>query len=101
MVFRTSYDADLAIIKLDRPVEFSDKIQPACLPKPHEKVFEVTGYVAGYGVSNSDVLDGKLRYLKIPTVTQEICLWHPSGLSIIASNRTFCGGDLTRSACKD
>ncbi|XP_070504895.1 uncharacterized protein [Chironomus tepperi] len=96
----TPYDADLAIIKLDRPVKFSNKIRPACLPKSHEKVFEIEGYVAGFGVSNDDVLDGKLRFLKIPTVTQENCLWHPSGFSTTASKRTFCGGDLTKSACR-
>ena len=101
VVYGTSYDADIAIIKLDRPVEFSNKIRPICMPKSFEKVFEVTGWVAGYGVSNDDVLDGKLRFLKIPTVTQEKCLWHSGGFATTASNRTFCGGDLTKSACEN
>ena len=70
------------------------------MPGSHEKVFEIVGFVAGYGVSNNNVLDAKLRYLKIPTVTQENCLWHPSGFMKAASNRTFCGGDLSKNACK-
>jgi len=98
--YGTKYDADLAILKLGRSVRFSKKIQPACLPSSYEKVFEVTGFMAGYGVTNNDVLDEKLRYLKIPTVTQENCLWHPSGFHTTASKRTFCGGDLSQTACK-
>ena len=61
----------------------------------------MTGFVAGFGVTNEDVLDEKLRYLKIPTVNQEDCLWHPSGFHTTASKRTFCGGDLSQTACKD
>ncbi|KAL7013544.1 hypothetical protein ACKWTF_015456 [Chironomus riparius] len=99
--YDTKFDADLAIIKLNSSVEFSPYVQPACLPTPDEKVFEVTGFVAGYGTySNEDGIDGKLRYLQIPTVTQENCLWHPGGFAKASSKRTFCGGDLSKSACK-
>lgn len=99
--YNTKYDADIAIIELKQTVEFSETIQPACLPQRDEKVFEVTGFVAGYGTySNEDTIDGMLRYVKIPTVSQEECLWHPSGFANVASKRTFCGGDLNKSACK-
>lgn len=97
----TRYDADLAIIKLKNSVEFSEHIQPVCLPTSDEKVFEVTGFVASYGTySNENGIDGKLRYSKIPSVSQEDCLWHPGGAFKAASNRTFCGGNLTKSACE-
>ncbi|XP_070504868.1 uncharacterized protein [Chironomus tepperi] len=91
----TKFDADLAIIKLNQSVKLSENIQPVCLPLPDEKVFEVTGFMVGYGTySNENGLDEKLRYFKIPTVSQEDCLLH-SGVK-----RTFCGGDLSKNACK-
>ena len=95
------FDADLAVIKLNSSVEFSAHVQPACLPTPDEKVFEVTGFVAGYGTySNENKFDGNLRFLMISTVTQEKCLRHPDGYANAAPKRTFCGGELSKSACK-
>ncbi|OCT75682.1 hypothetical protein XELAEV_18030866mg [Xenopus laevis] len=42
---------DIALIQLNEPVEFSDYIQPACLPPESSKVYNMDDcYVAGWGV---------------------------------------------------
>jgi len=45
-----AYDADIAVLRLDKPVEFSTRIQPICLPMEAEFV---AGNTKGFVVSRS------------------------------------------------
>merc|ERR1712128_205213 len=40
---------DFAIIKLSSPVEFSDSVQPICLPNPNEPYDDTLAEVTGWG----------------------------------------------------
>jgi len=42
-----NYDADLVIIFIQERVEFTNFIQPVCLPQKPTKVYSDTGYIAG------------------------------------------------------
>lgn len=49
---KTTFDADIAILTLKNLITFNDYIQPVCLPSSDADVFDVVGYVAGYGNVN-------------------------------------------------
>jgi hypothetical protein len=34
---RSNYDYDIALIKLERPIDFTDEISPVCLPTSNDK----------------------------------------------------------------
>lgn len=38
------YDADIAILVLSRSIDFSDVIQPVCLPSPSFSPFKISGF---------------------------------------------------------
>jgi len=69
---------DIAIIKLSRPIKFSDSIQPACLPSPSEVPGHGTnGIVAGWG----GLQEGKsgpdaLHQVVVPVISADKCKVH-------------------------
>lgn len=44
-----NYDNDIAIIKLDEPVEFNEVLHPVCMPTPGRSFKGETGIVTGWG----------------------------------------------------
>ena len=44
-----TFNNDIALIKLDRPVTYKKHIQPVCLPGKDELFHGKTGYVTGWG----------------------------------------------------
>ena len=47
---------DIGIIHVDKPIEFNEKVKPACLPK-NEITFGTTCYVSGWG-STKHMING-------------------------------------------
>jgi hypothetical protein len=45
-----TFENDIALVMLNKSVEFEDTIQPICLPKQMEDFSGQTGYVSGFGV---------------------------------------------------
>lgn len=66
---------DFAIIKLSRPVQFDDYIQPICLPNPTESFDDVPGVVSGWGLVDyqNQVLADNLQTLNVTTMTNQQC----------------------------
>ncbi|NWW76285.1 ACRO protein, partial [Climacteris rufus] len=66
---------DIALLELDRPVQCSSSIQPACLPGPTVRVSQMKNcYVAGWGdriVKSSD--RGTLQQAKVQVVDNQLC----------------------------
>ncbi|KAG8445724.1 hypothetical protein GDO86_010493, partial [Hymenochirus boettgeri] len=49
---------DIALIQLDKPIEFTELVQPACIPTANAKHKRMTEcYIAGWGVKKEDDLD--------------------------------------------
>jgi hypothetical protein len=45
-----TFENDIALVMLNKSVEFEDNIQPICLPKQMEDFSGQTGYVSGFGL---------------------------------------------------
>lgn len=54
---KENYDADIAIIVLSRNLVFSNKVQPACLPKDNSIESITSGYIVSPGIASSNTTD--------------------------------------------
>lgn len=87
------YDADIAVIGLDDPIEYSNFIQPICLPTTSYADAEGTGVVSGWGKSRSDNNhDTRPSKLELPVVNSTHCYPTFPKLAASSSRRMFCGG---------
>uniref|UniRef100_W5MLB6 complement subcomponent C1r n=1 Tax=Lepisosteus oculatus TaxID=7918 RepID=W5MLB6_LEPOC len=70
----TSFDNDLALIKLKEPVTVNRHIMPLCLP-PEGTPYSPgsVGYVSGWGVTEEDTISNRLKFIRLPVVEQEKC----------------------------
>ncbi|XP_030755091.1 serine protease gd-like [Sitophilus oryzae] len=92
--------ADLSIVTLNRPVEFSNMITPICLWEGGNSIDDIVnkkGTVAGWGVDEETQGTKTLsvpvaKYLDMPVVTQEKCLYSNLTYYSITSEETFCAG---------
>ncbi|XP_070562115.1 clotting factor C-like [Ptychodera flava] len=92
-----TFDADIALLKLDTPVAFTKYIRPVCLPLndannsviDHYDLAVVIGWGKTYGKPSSDVL--KETYL--PIVSQQTCVeaCERSNVHVVTDNM-FCAG---------
>ena len=72
----TTFDYDIALVKLEAPLEeFSVYIRPVCMPTNEQKFDEKSKcYVTGFGrTQQGGELAGMLRMAKVPLVSQETC----------------------------
>lgn len=101
--FYIGYDADIAILRLDKPVQFTDYIKPVCFPSTDENVFDINGTVVGYGLTEKSKLKAEkvAKFVEIPSVKQAECLKSDSRFQIIASRRTFCAGLKSKAPCRN
>lgn len=89
------WDADLAILVADAPIEFSSTIMPVCLPYWTEEFEEnnFDGIVVGWGGSEETM---RLRHTEVPykvnvlTVPSAKCYGDVYKLAEVGSPRTFC-----------
>ncbi|KAB7500334.1 Trypsin-1 [Armadillidium nasatum] len=67
---------DIAVLKLEKPVEMNGVISPVCLPFKEEGMVKsgITGTVTGWGVTSSGGEDSKmLLEVNLPVLTTEDC----------------------------
>lgn len=91
----TSFDADIAIILLNKPVQYNQYIRPLCIFSeltphfPGEK-----GKVIGWG---KDHLEGTIKSypstIEMSLVSDATCLRAHESFQYITSSRTFCAGN--------
>ena len=90
-----AYDADIAVLVLEREVTFNEHIQPVCLVTPKSNIAVLaTGVVVGYGKSEDETKrhENIPKILDTPIHTNENCFLDHHALLKISSRRTFCGG---------
>ena len=82
---------DLALIELEEPFTFSDRLQPACLPE-YEPKAGARCYIAGWGMSSSSSMNVETHLLEsdIIILSNDICqrIFGPYGLW--DENEVFC-----------
>ncbi|XP_068614724.1 transmembrane protease serine 13-like [Brachionichthys hirsutus] len=71
---KTTHDSDIAIIILQCPVTFNDKLWPVCLP-PTGKEFEGGALCSttGFGATGHDDYSNDLRQVQVNIVEHKIC----------------------------
>lgn len=91
---------DIALVKLEKPVKFSDRIQPISLPSTKEDLVNATLLVPGFGeTKNASQSNIFLRYVRMQAITNDECGsewgWNFRGTLICANglNQTTCNGD--------
>nr|CAD7402975.1 unnamed protein product [Timema cristinae] len=89
--------ADLAILMLSSPVEFTMYVRPVCLWSPSFTELKVVegkdGTVIGWGYDEFGQVTEELMMAKMPIVSQQTCLWsYPQFFSHFTSNKTYCAG---------
>jgi secreted trypsin-like serine protease len=95
------YDGDVALIKLEQGMEFSQFVKQIALP--HKNFLDVTvnGYVVGYGKSERPGFHETIpRLIQIPSVKTETCYQSNGGFASLKSENSFCAGKPGTIPCK-
>uniref|UniRef100_A0A3Q0QXI1 Plasminogen n=1 Tax=Amphilophus citrinellus TaxID=61819 RepID=A0A3Q0QXI1_AMPCI len=86
--------ADIALLKLDRPVLLSDKVQPACLPeKDHIVPSGTECYVTGWGETQGTGGEGILKETGFPVIENRVCN-RPAYLNGRVKDHEMCAGNI-------
>lgn len=111
------WNADIAVVSMSEPVQFSRYIQPICLPVDSTIEVILPGFVvsvdrdcknlilkkyfqAGWGISgNSQPLELIPRQASLTTVSNSACFLKYHLLAAIASENTFCAGGNNAGPC--
>lgn len=83
------YDADIALVRVTKQIQFNDFVKPICLFKQNDKTGDINeGWFVGFGESSNSFL----RKLKIPILPTQMCLRVEGGYADKISHRMFCAG---------
>ncbi|XP_017299780.1 trypsin-like [Diaphorina citri] len=87
-----SHDHDIALLKLDTPLEFKPTVSPVCLPQLGEKFTQRTGTVVGWGrVEESGQIASDLRATQVPVMSNQECRQFP-GFEAKLTGNMMCAG---------
>lgn len=92
---------DIAIVKLDAPVQFGDSIVPICLPEPNEDFTNRVGTIVGWGrvgvtkSSSKVLLKASIRILSDEDCMKSQLAQHlkPSMMCAFTKGKDGCQGD--------
>ncbi|XP_077562671.1 uncharacterized protein LOC144178587 isoform X1 [Haemaphysalis longicornis] len=69
-----TFENDLALLELERPVVFQPHIVPICLPARNEDFTGRTSYVTGWGkLSHGGSVPNVLQYVQVPILSNNKC----------------------------
>lgn len=99
-----TYNADIALIKLRNPIQFSQNVIPACLPTPDFAnqilMTQSTGTVSGFGRTHErGRASPKLQVVKLPYVDRKTC---KLSSNFAITDNMFCAGydTIGKDACQ-
>ncbi|XP_073459872.1 chymotrypsin-like elastase family member 2A [Aquarana catesbeiana] len=92
---------DISLLKLAEPVEFSDTIQPICLPAPGRILEQNTGcYVTGWGnLQTNGPAPNTLQQGRLLVVDYNTCTEPDWWGTLVDTNMVCAGGDGIVSSC--
>lgn len=97
---QNTYNHDIALLKLRKPVTFNKSIQPICLPKESIDPSGKTGTVIGWGrTSEGGTLPGILQQVQVPILTLDQCRGMKYRASRITPNM-LCAGKGKQDSCQ-
>ncbi|KAK8383846.1 hypothetical protein O3P69_015941 [Scylla paramamosain] len=69
-----TFDNDLALLEMERPVTYDEHIVPICMPKGNEDFVGQMGYVTGWGrLSYGGPVPAKLNEVALPVIENHEC----------------------------
>lgn len=69
-----TYEYDLALVQLDKPLEFANHIRPICLPASDDLLIGENATVTGWGrLSEGGTLPSVLQEVQVPIVSNDRC----------------------------
>uniref|UniRef100_A0A182N9T5 Peptidase S1 domain-containing protein n=1 Tax=Anopheles dirus TaxID=7168 RepID=A0A182N9T5_9DIPT len=91
---QNSYNHDIALLKLRKPVEFTKTIRPVCLPKERSEPAGQLGTVVGWGrTAEGGTLPALVQHVDVPILSLDQCRSMKYRASRITSNMDSCQGD--------
>lgn len=88
-----SYDADLAMLVLEKELHFTRYIQQICLWTSENPTLQQEGVSVGWGRGDDEsIFESIPKEVTTPIHLNEVCFLKKSKLAEISSLRTFCGG---------
>ncbi|KAG5677123.1 hypothetical protein PVAND_006905 [Polypedilum vanderplanki] len=95
-----NYDADIALLTLYNYIQFTQFIQPICLPDKNFIIGEQIGEVVGYGKSESSTpYEYVARKTRIPSHSNDHCFFTDPIYATVGSPSTFCAGEIGKNPC--
>jgi secreted trypsin-like serine protease len=89
------------VLLLKDIITYGTYIQPACLPKSTTNVLNTRGTIVGYGLTeNTTTRENRPKFVEIPSIDKEYCLWNSHTFQVFGSNRTFCAGEWGKNPCR-
>jgi secreted trypsin-like serine protease len=90
------------LLVLKDKITYGTFVQPACLPEPNTDVFNTRGTIVGYGASETSITtnENRPKFVEIPSVDNENCLWDHLSFQFFGSKRSFCAGEWGKKACQ-
>ncbi|KAJ1526967.1 hypothetical protein ONE63_008514 [Megalurothrips usitatus] len=87
---------DVAVLRLDRPVQYMPHIAPICLPQKGADFLGQYGWAAGWGAlqAGSRLRPKTLQAVDVPVIDNRLCeKWHQSnGINVIIYDEMMCAG---------
>lgn len=89
-----NYDGDISLLEWERPISFSEYIQPICLFGNSNEQSATSGVVVGYGKSEdfTKKYENIPKKIEVPIHKQDKCFLTQPNLARLSSTRTFCAG---------
>nr|BAR45634.1 limulus clotting factor C-like [Scolopendra japonica] len=95
----SSFESDIALVRLKTPVKLTSRVQPVCLPtdidESNSRVKEGNpGVITGWGRTETGNLSAILQQAKVPIVSNKQCEedYKKVNLRIIVSRNMLCAG---------
>ncbi|XP_075145131.1 serine protease 7 [Haematobia irritans] len=94
---------DIALIRLDQEVQYSDFIRPICLPLPETRMDITPGellIVAGWGRTLEARQSNVKKQLAIPVAASDVCAQKYATKKVSLINSQLCaGGEFSKDSC--
>jgi secreted trypsin-like serine protease len=91
--------ADIAILRMASPVEFSSFIQPVCVPDHDTVTTDIEGYVVGHGKSDDWMTEDIAKKSKLTAISAIDCITTHKDHNKGVSRDSFCASSLNSAPC--